>query len=144
MYEAEGTLVRWLKPSGSSVEAGEVVAEIETEKVLAEVIAPVAGVLHHVATPGTHLEVESVMGYVLAPGEAVPVQEAQEPAKPAHAAVPDVVGLDAPSESRSAASPNARRLAAELGVDLADLAGSGPGGRIREDDVRAAAERGSS
>lgn len=144
MYEAEGTLVRWLKSSGSSVEAGEVVAEIETEKVLAEVIAPVAGVLHHVAPPGTHLEVESLMGYVLEPGEAVPTQETQEPATPAHAAVPELVALAPPSEGRPAASPNARRLAAELGVDLAGLTGSGPGGRISEDDVRAAAERGSS
>ena len=76
------------------MEAGEIVAEIETEKVLAEVIAPVAGILHHVAPPGTHLEVESLMGYVLEPGEAVPTQEAQKPATQAHTHVPELVAVD--------------------------------------------------
>src|SRR4029453_18051295 len=73
MYTAEGTLVSWRKPTGATVEAGEVVLEIETEKAVQEVGAPVDGVLHHVLAEGAQLQVETLIGYVLAPGEAPPV-----------------------------------------------------------------------
>jgi pyruvate dehydrogenase E2 component (dihydrolipoamide acetyltransferase) len=136
MYTAEGTLVRWLKPTGAEIVAGEVIAEIETEKATAELTAPDTGILHQVVTPGTLLQVESLVGYVLAPGEAAPTEEAVEPARPVVAAAPPARATDA----RPVASPNARRLAAELAVDLDGLTGTGPGGRISEDDVRAAAE----
>jgi len=140
MYTAEGTLVRWLRPSGASVGAGEPVAEMETDKVLADVSAPVSGILHHVAAPGTLLQVESLLGYVLASGEAAPAADVPftTPSTP-------VVGAPVREhvETDVLASPNARRVAAELGVPLASVAGTGPGGRITEDDVRAAAERNS-
>jgi pyruvate dehydrogenase E2 component (dihydrolipoamide acetyltransferase) len=148
MYTAEGILAQWLKPSGTSVAAGEPVAEIETEKVVTEVTAPVAGILHHVAEPGTLLQVESLLGYVLAPGERAPAPD-ESPPTPAAASTSAAVPSEpastrepAPRRSRSEsfASPNARRLALELGVDLAGLTGTGPGGRITETDVRAALE----
>jgi len=140
MYTAEGTLVRWLRPSGDPVEAGEPIAEMETDKVLADVSAPVSGILHHVAAPGTLLQVQSLLGYVLAPGEAAPAADA-----PSTAPSTPVVGAPIREhvETDVPASPNARRVAAELGVPLAGVAGTGPGGRITEDDVRAAAERNS-
>lgn len=144
MYTAEGTLARWLKPSGAAVEAGEVIAEIDVEKAIAEVMAPVSGVLHHVVAEGGHLEVDSLMGYLLAPGEVPPDTHpapVESPAAPVPAP-PPVAPARSPvspdQEVFAIASPNARRVAAELGVDLAHVVGTGPGGRITEDDVRTA------
>jgi pyruvate dehydrogenase E2 component (dihydrolipoamide acetyltransferase) len=136
MYTAEGTLMQWLKPSGVFVSAGEPVAEIETEKALAEVTAPESGILHHVAGPGAILQIESVLGYILAQGETPP-----EPAATTREPAPSRLSTGAPPQrDETFASPNARRVAAEIGVDLAGLTGTGPGGRITEADVRAAAQ----
>jgi pyruvate dehydrogenase E2 component (dihydrolipoamide acetyltransferase) len=136
MYTVEGTVARWLKPSGARVEAGEPVLEIETEKALADVQAPESGILHHVAEPGALVQVEELLGYVLAPGEAPPVRPAAGAGGPARSEEP----LTAPAAPAGGgvASPNARRVAAELGVDLAAVRGTGPGGRITETDVRTA------
>ena len=140
MYTDEGTLVKWAKPAGAIVEAGEPVAEIETDKVSAEVAAPDSGVLHHVLEPGAILRVETLIGYVLAHGEAPPEQAEPRaaPVAPPASAAPSADAAPRPTETR--ASPNARRLAAELGVDLSTVTGTGPGGRISETDVRAARE----
>ena len=140
MYTAEGTLVSWRKASGAAVEAGEVVLEIETEKAVQEVGAPVDGVLHHVLAEGAQLQVEMLIGYVLAPGEAAPDGNGAAAPSVATAAV-------AAREAREGAlvreavraTPIARRLAREHDVDLTILVGTGPGGRIVESDVRAAA-----
>jgi pyruvate/2-oxoglutarate dehydrogenase complex dihydrolipoamide acyltransferase (E2) component len=141
MYTAEGTLVTWLKPSGAQVVEGEPVLEIETEKSTLEVTAPESGVLHHIAQIGARLQVESLIGYVLITGE---------PAPPATKEKPHVAD-ETPSRAPGAnfnqprrdliASPIARRLASEHGIDLAELTGSGPGGRITEADVMAALAR---
>ena len=117
------------------------VLEIETEKAVQEVGAPVDGVLHHVLAEGAQLQVETLIGYVLAPGEAPPVDGNG-------AAPPSVVKAAAtPHETRESvpagevrASPIARRIAREHGVDLTKVEGTGPGGRIVESDVRAAAD----
>lgn len=137
MYTAEGTLVRWLKPSGAAVASGEVVAEIETEKALADVTAPSDGMLHHVAVPGALLQVESLIGYVLDRGESPP-DAIREP--PAGGGGEAALKITIPSGDSVPASPNVRRLAAELGVELSRVIGTGLGGRVSEDDVRAAAE----
>jgi pyruvate dehydrogenase E2 component (dihydrolipoamide acetyltransferase) len=138
MYTAEGTLAQWLKPAGARVEAGEPIVEIETEKVMTEVTAPEGGILHHVARPGALLQVESLLGYVLAPGEQPPAPE-EASDSPAASSTRAPAPLK-PTRSNAFASPNARRLAKELSVDLAGLTGTGPGGRITEIDVRAALE----
>lgn len=146
MYTAEGTLSSWLKPSGSWVEADEAVLEIETDKSVMEVVAPEAGYLHQVAEKGALLQVESLLGYVLEEGEEPPAAPAEdraedrnEAAKPSGAAP----GPPPPPTPRrgGAASPIARRLAAEHGIDLDSIDGTGPRGRIVEADVRAAIER---
>ena len=139
MYTAEGTLATWLKPSGTEVVEGEPIVEIETEKALAEVPAPASGILHHVAEPGTLLEVESLLGYILAAGEEPPELETA-PAQPATPAAPAPAARAPTRRPGAFASPNARRLAAMLGVELAGVTGTGPGGRITEADVRAAQE----
>jgi pyruvate dehydrogenase E2 component (dihydrolipoamide acetyltransferase) len=140
MYTVEGTVVRWLKPSGAAIEAGEPVLEIETDKALADVVAPEAGLLHHLAEPGEVVQVESLLGYVLEPGENVPHPETSGEA--VSGGQIDQAPLAVPTPGGSFASPNARRVAAELGVDLVRVTGTGPGGRITESDVRAAAGEG--
>ncbi|HET9767577.1 MAG TPA: dihydrolipoamide acetyltransferase family protein [Thermoanaerobaculia bacterium] len=154
MYTAEGVLARWLVEPGEHVQAGELVAEITTEKASYDLEAPAGGVLHQVAKVGDPLAIEGLIGYVLDQGEAPPVEESvatveatwHVPAQGDDEPVP-VRGLPAPAATptegyaRAKASPAARRLAAERGVDLGNVVGSGPGGRIVEADVLAAAER---
>ncbi|HEV8241864.1 MAG TPA: dihydrolipoamide acetyltransferase family protein [Thermoanaerobaculia bacterium] len=155
MYTAEGVLARWLVEPGARVEAGELVAEITTEKASYDLESPASGLLHHVAKVGDPLAIEGLIGFVLDEGEAPPVNEPggvsveatwRVPAQAENEPVP-VRGLPAPaatpteSYARARASPAARRLAAQRGVDLANVVGSGPGGRIVEADVLAAAER---
>jgi transketolase len=141
MYTAEATLCRWLVPAGTRVEAGDPIVEIEAEKASYEVEAPASGILHPTAAEGAGLTVEAMMGWILAEGEAPPGDAAVA------SAVDDVEAGTSPAptlESGSPAlkaSPAARRLAAEKGVDLASLTGTGPGGRIVEADVLAAARQ---
>ncbi|MDE3109186.1 MAG: E3 binding domain-containing protein [Acidobacteriota bacterium] len=141
MYTEEGTLTAWLRPSGDRVETGEAIAEITTEKVTFEIPASTAGILHQIAEVGANLRVEQLLGYILAEGEAVPGQPAPEAALGSGSGngqreMPPV------EESSHAggpprASPAARRLASQHGIDLQSVRGSGPGGRIVEADVLA-------
>jgi pyruvate dehydrogenase E2 component (dihydrolipoyllysine-residue acetyltransferase) len=161
MYTAEGTFARWLVEPGARVDAGDLVAEITTEKASYEIESPADGVVHPLAKNGDALTVEGLIGWVLEDGEAVPDTEGDRMVRDAHPTLESeaggdddepvsVAGLPAPAATptegyaRQKASPAARRLAAERGVDLAALTGSGPGGRIVEADVLAAAERGRS
>jgi pyruvate dehydrogenase E2 component (dihydrolipoamide acetyltransferase) len=139
MYTLEGTVVRWLKPSGAAVAASEAVLELETEKALADVVAPESGILHHVVAPGSLVQVESLLGYILAPGEQPPAND--PPVERELRGEPRKGTLSTPTHEvgQASSSPNARRVAADLGVDLNTLVGTGPGGRITEEDVRAAA-----
>ena len=142
MYTAEGKLVKWLKDGGARVEAGEPVVEIETEKAVYEVEAAVGGVLHQVAELGANLPVEALIGYILAEGETPPSMVSGDGGKSLHAPVTRPTVAEAavmePARGEVRASPIAKRLAAEHGVDLTRVTGSGPGGRIVEADVRAA------
>ncbi len=145
----EGTLARWLKAEGDAVAAGEIIAEIETDKATMEMEAAEAGILGRLLVPaGTNgVPVNTPIAILLQPGEslaeaptpapiATPV-EAPAPAdpKPAKAVSPQAAG-DLPL--RHLASPLARRLAAESAIDLAALTGSGPRGRIVRIDVERA------
>jgi pyruvate/2-oxoglutarate dehydrogenase complex dihydrolipoamide acyltransferase (E2) component len=115
------------------------VAEIETEKATVELEAPEGGILHPVAEVGTLLPLQALVGYILADGEAPP-----KPPLNGQPAVPDgppETALEAPAVAAPGgvrASPIARRLAAEHGIDLTGVKGTGPGGRIVEADVMAA------
>jgi pyruvate dehydrogenase E2 component (dihydrolipoamide acetyltransferase) len=112
MNQDTGRLLRWLRSEGETVARGEPVMEIETDKATVEVEAPADGVLAAVtAREGDEVPVGQRVAVILAPGQA-----AQAPARPA-------------------ASPLARRLAAEAGLDLAGVAGSGPGGAVKAADV---------
>jgi pyruvate dehydrogenase E2 component (dihydrolipoamide acetyltransferase) len=123
MYTAEGNLGRWLVAAGSTVQAGDLVVEVVTEKATYEVESPGSGILHPVAVEGENLTVEGLIGWILAAGETLPEPEGTKRSEP----------------ERLKASPIARRLAAEKGIDLTTLIGTGPGGRIVEADVLGAA-----
>ena len=144
----EGTLVRWLKPEGATVQNGEAIAEIETDKAVVEFESYASGVLSKIlVSEGTTVPVGQVIAIVGAEGEVVadvapPRAPIAASAPPESAAAPTVVevrssgsgnGSAPPPEVR--ASPVARKLAQERGIDLAQLVGTGPGGRITKDDV---------
>jgi pyruvate dehydrogenase E2 component (dihydrolipoamide acetyltransferase) len=143
----EGTILSWLVAPGDPVEPGQPLAEIETDKANAIYEADDAGVilaLHAVA--GETVAVGVPIALLGAEGEepsafGVPAAAAAAPA-PATAAVAGAPPPDRPRSTRSArpkASPLARRVAAQLSVDLTSIAGSGPGGRVIRADVEGAA-----
>jgi pyruvate dehydrogenase E2 component (dihydrolipoamide acetyltransferase) len=152
----EATIVTWLKRPGEPVERGEVVLEVSTDKATLEVEAPASGVLLAVLhAEGETLPVLTPIGLIGEPGEDVQavitsIEAEARTAGPsagstadARAARPVAAG-EAVTEKREPtgrplASPRAARLAKESGVDLATVRGTGPGGRITEADVKAAA-----
>ncbi len=144
----EGELLAWHVAPGDAVAADDVVAEVETDKAAVDVPAPV---------DGTVRELHAEAGDVVAVGDVIAsIEEGDVAETPATAE--EAEGADATEETATAetevtgeavqsakggrvfAPPNVRRLARELGVDVASVAGSGPSGRVSETDVRAAAE----
>ncbi len=140
----EGRLVKWHKREGDAVKAGETLAEVETDKAVMELVARADGVLRQVAvTEGQTVPVGNVVAFIAAPGEAVaaaPASSATPAPTPAsvsgeRGAVPSVA---TPADAtRVKASPLARRIAKEAGVDLKLLTGTGPGGRVTKRDLEA-------
>lgn len=165
-----GTLHQWLKQEGDTVAVGEALAEIETEKAIVEINAEHAGVLGRIVVQAgpASVPINTVIGVLLAPGEdaaaidqalaengaqaakpAAATQPAATPAATANAAstaAPAPAASDAASDApapgtRRFASPLARRLAAQWHVNLLDVQGTGPRGRIVRRDVEAARDR---
>lgn len=151
----EGKLARWLKTEGDTIASGDVIAEIETDKATMEVEAVDEGVLGRILTPeGTEgIAVNTPIAILVAEGESVPdvsAASATPPAAQAPVAVPAatmatpaVAPSAAPAASsgkRVFASPLARRIAAQKGIDLSTLKGSGPNGRIVRRDVEQAGQ----
>jgi pyruvate dehydrogenase E2 component (dihydrolipoamide acetyltransferase) len=155
----EGTLARWLKKEGETIKAGDVIAEIETDKATMEVEAVDEGVLGRILVQdGTEgVKVNEPIAVLVAAGEAVPAAAATPATKAA--AVPTPAPTPAPGAAVQAApvatpaavpnghaaggerifaSPLARRMASQAGIDLAALKGSGPNGRIVRVDIEAA------
>ena len=141
-----GTIAEWHKKVGDPVKAGDVLASIETEKLTNDVISEVDGVmLAIVAQVGDDVPIQGLMAVVGQPGEtwtgaadAAPAQQA--PAAEAIPAAP-AAALPAEESGRVKASPLARKIAAELGVDLAKVQPTGTSGRIKSKDVYAYAEK---
>lgn len=127
----EATLVAWLRTTGDAVVQGDVVATIETDKTEIEVESPTEGIIGELrAYEGESYPIGAVMVYVLAVGEVEPTDNA--PPDPLAEARPDH-----PVAARVAASPRARRIADERGIDLARVLGTGADGLITERDVDA-------
>jgi pyruvate dehydrogenase E2 component (dihydrolipoamide acetyltransferase) len=148
----EGTLARWLKKEGEAVKAGDIIAEIETDKATMEVEAVDEGILGKIMVNGgtAGVKVNDVIAVLVQPGEdanAKPAPKAAPAAAPAAAAPAAAPAPMAAAPAAAAAgervmaSPLARRMAAQAGVDLAKLAGSGPNGRIVKADIEAALSR---
>jgi pyruvate dehydrogenase E2 component (dihydrolipoamide acetyltransferase) len=146
MAQETGKLIAWRKKEGDRVTKGEPLLEVETDKAVLEVEAPADGVLAGItAAAGADIPVGKTIAWIVAPGEKPPAEnESSAPAPAArgktesHAAQ---VAASAPQPSAvpsARISPKARRLAKELGVDLAAVRGSGPGGEILASDVQAA------
>jgi pyruvate/2-oxoglutarate dehydrogenase complex dihydrolipoamide acyltransferase (E2) component len=136
----EGEIVRWYVQPGDRVEADQPLLEVMTDKVTTDLPSPAGGVV--VETHGQVGEIIPV-GHVLVVVETAPSTPPPpvEPAPPPAAVPPPAAPADLPGSAAPLAVPAVRRLARELEVDLAAVRGSGPGGRILESDVRAAAER---
>jgi pyruvate dehydrogenase E2 component (dihydrolipoamide acetyltransferase) len=147
----EGRVVKWHKRDGDPVKAGETLAEVETDKAVMDLVARADGVLRQVsAAEGQTVPVGSVVAVIAAPGEAVGAaapapqpaaapaagtgERGAVPSDPAPAATP-AVPADA---TRVRASPLARRMARDQGVDLELVAGTGPGGRVTKRDLETA------
>ena len=143
-----GTIVRWLKAEGDTVEKGEVLYELDTEKATQEVEAEASGVLLKIlAGEGEEIEVGKTIAVIGEAGEEVSVEEpepaAEAPEPKAEAPAPAPVPEPAPAArsengGRVKASPLARRIARERGIDLSSLSGTGPEGRIVAEDVERA------
>jgi pyruvate dehydrogenase E2 component (dihydrolipoamide acetyltransferase) len=138
-----GTVTRWLKSEGEQVAKGEPLFEVDTDKVTQEVESDFAGVLLKIALTEGEAPVGETIAWIgeageeiKAPTRAAPVAARAAPPAPASETVPDT--RSAPSSAnggRIKASPLARRLARERGIDLASVLGTGPDGRIVAEDV---------
>jgi pyruvate dehydrogenase E2 component (dihydrolipoamide acetyltransferase) len=156
----EGRLVKWTKNEGDAVKTGETLAEVETDKAVMELVARADGQLLKVMVPeGSTVPVGDVVAYIGKPGESVdgggaaapavsapPATQGERsavsgtretPAKPAPAPLPAPAAVPADA-TRVKASPLARRMAKDAGVDLKLVQGSGPGGRVVKRDVEGA------
>jgi pyruvate dehydrogenase E2 component (dihydrolipoamide acetyltransferase) len=140
MAQETGKLLAWRKKEGDQVIKGEPLLEIETDKVVLEVEAPGDGILAGVTSfAGADVPVGQTIAWIVAPGEQPPaVSDTAEPS--ARAVTEPVRTASAPASDGKKISPKARRLAKELGVDLAGVQGSGPDGVITGEDVQRAAE----
>ncbi len=155
----EGTVTKWLKKPGDKVQRDEPLFEISTDKVDAEIPAPASGVLREIKVPeGSTVQVNTVVGTITADGEAAaapppakaaaakPTPAAPEP-KAAEAKVPppperkEVIQFPHEEESEVRSSPLVRKIAREHNINLAQVSGSGLGGRITKQDIMAFLER---
>ncbi len=148
----EGTIARWTVQSGGQVKKGQVIAEVESNKAVFELESPATGTLIIAKPAGVAIPILTLIATVFAPGESAPsstgaAEAAKSPATPAAApeaqpsaivAAPQAV---AQAAGRQFVSPRARRVAAEKQVDVSQVKGSGPEGRVEERDVLAFLEQ---
>jgi pyruvate dehydrogenase E2 component (dihydrolipoamide acetyltransferase) len=148
MAQETGKIISWLKKEGDSIAKGEPIAEIETDKVVLELEATADGVLAGVqAAAGDVVQVGKTIAWIVAPGEKPPAEAdgatpaartMTEQAKQAVAAASTAPAVSTPKPEVKV-SPKARRMAQELGVDLSQVVGTGPGGVISGEDIERAA-----
>ena len=147
---AEGVLIRWVRQVGETINKGDVLAEIETDKATVEVASSASGVvLQHIVDPGTVVPVNSPIAIIGQVGEKVEAPAAdsgkqmanvkvQEKPVPQLTKAPAASQQTQPASGPVKASPLAKRIAREKNIDLVTLQGSGPGGRIVRKDVESA------
>ncbi|NTV65527.1 MAG: 2-oxo acid dehydrogenase subunit E2, partial [Oscillochloris sp.] len=143
----EGTVGRWLKKVGDLVAVGEIIAEIETDKATMELESFDAGTVQQIVVPeGQLVPIGQVIAYIgngaapqIAPPAPAPLPTT--PVVPAPVAAPALAAPTDASNGRLKASPLARKIAGDLGVDLRQVVGSGPNGRVVKEDVATFATR---
>ncbi|MDE0273738.1 MAG: 2-oxo acid dehydrogenase subunit E2 [Gammaproteobacteria bacterium] len=147
MNMTEGVVEEWYIADGATVDKGELLYRLETEKVNLDVDAETSGIVKHLVGEGVTMKPGDVVGYIYAADETIPdvLPQTQAAAESVAESAPAAASPARPAASSTAdgrilSSPAARRLAGELNVDIAVLNGSGPGGRIVEADVQAAAD----
>ena len=154
---AEGTIVRWIKKVGDSIDRDEPLFEISTDKVDAEIPSPAAGVLLEIAVKeGETVAVNSVVATIGAAGEKVVVTAAPTAAAPVSSALPEAAAgqpdtavaatVEAPPAGNGRpqrSSPLVRRIAKEHGVDIGRISGTGTGGRVTKHDILGHLDQGS-
>ncbi len=149
MEMTEGTVVAWSCQEGDRINTGDVVVQIETEKITYDVEAPAAGILRKIVVrEGEVRPIGELLGVITSEDEAFDEREfSTEKAPSTPAAVEEPNRIPAPSQDtassprppeRVRATPLAKRLAREEGLDIVNVSGTGPGGRITEKDVLAA------
>ena len=138
----EGTILEWLVEDGAAITPGMPVLRIETDKVESDVESPAGGILHRTADVGDTFPCGATIGFLLADGEQPPAvaKPAAPSATPVAAPAASTATASAPvarasSDGRQFVSPNAKRVARDLGVDIATVVGTGPNGRVIAADV---------
>ena len=138
----EGTVSKWLKKVGDEVKEGEPLFEVETDKLTNTIEASASGVLRHLfVEEGITVPVLDKVAIIAEAGEDISgllgsAAPAAAPEAPAAAAAPAAAPAAKKAGGRVVASPAAKKLAKEKGIDLALVTGTGPNGRITEDDVK--------
>ncbi len=147
MNMTEGIVEEWCIADGETVEKGDLLYRLETEKVNLDVDAEATGIVRHIVDEGVPMKPGDVVGYIYEADEAIPDILPKAGAAPAAVEASATVAAPAPATASAAAgsgdrrfsSPAARRLARELDIEIGVVNGSGPNGRIVEADVQAAA-----
>ena len=147
-----GKLLRWRKAAGDHVQRGDIIADVETDKADIEIEVFTTGVIEKfLVQPGERVPVGTVLAVIREEGKPLTAEELRIMTTAAREPIPAIPEAPAPSiaptairpavgEARLHISPAARKLAADLGIDPASLAGTGPGGRITLEDVERAAQ----
>jgi pyruvate dehydrogenase E2 component (dihydrolipoamide acetyltransferase) len=147
MDMSSGKIVTWHVAPGGKVEKGAPLFDIETDKAVMEVEAPATGILQHPVDPGADIPIGKTVAWLYAEGEAIGGDAPQRTLGLESAPIPAPAALGKPTTDRPVdkpaaqgirATPLARQLAGEAGIDLRDLAGTGVRGRVQADDVRKA------
>jgi len=131
----KGKIIKWLKKNGEEVKRGEPILEIETDKTTIEIEARDSGILRILAEEGEEVPIAKTIAYILKKGESIPEEKISKISEP------KLEKAKAAAIGRIKASPLAKKIAKEKGVDLTQVQGTGPGGRITKDDVLAYLER---
>lgn len=133
----EGTISQWLKQPGESVERGEFIVELETDKVNVEIVSEEAGIIQeHMAAEGDTVQVGQVIA-IVGEGAGAPATSAPKAEAPEETTETEVVEESSTTDDRTIASPAARKLAREKGIDLAAINPVDPMGRVKVQDVEA-------
>lgn len=136
----EGVINRWMVKEGDRVERGDILFEVATDKVNMEVESPASGVVLKILYPdGTAVPITQTVAYIGEVGEEITEEKEKEPQlmeQEAQAQIEETKPtIQEEKEERIKASPLARKLASEYGIDLSTIQGSGPSGRIVKEDV---------